>query len=161
MKIHTRGSCLRRTGLGLPVALCTAVRLTGQTDRRTNGQRKNLYGVCSVFSGEERGRYHYTSEGRHIRIFVQLLSSVEESDLDLARYFSTNGAFIVKYEGVYVVPLIYQDSTHLSCCTRQPFSLLRCFCRYFCGSTDVLLAASVFFILSFRVQSPLNLRGLI
>jgi len=63
----------------------------------------NFAVVCSVLSGEDRGRYHYTSEGRHIRIFVQLLSSVEESDLDLPTYFSTNGAFIVKYEGIHYV----------------------------------------------------------
>ena len=68
--------------------------------------------MCSIFGGEERGRYHYTSEGRHIRIFVQLLSSVEESDLDLSSYFSMNGAFIVKYEGIrcfvfYVVMSIF------------------------------------------------------
>jgi len=62
-----------------------------------------LASVCSVFSGEEQGRYRYMSGGRHIRIYVQLLSSVEESDLDLPAYFSTNGAFIVKYEGMHHV----------------------------------------------------------
>jgi len=68
--------------------------------RVTMTARNQFAGMCSVSNGEERGRYHYTSEGRHIRIFVQLLSSVDESDLDLPAYFSTNGAFIVKYEGM-------------------------------------------------------------
>jgi len=63
--------------------------------------------ICSVYSGEERGRYQYTSEGRHIRIFVQLLSSVEESDLDLPTYFSTNGAFIVRYDGIIIRATLY------------------------------------------------------
>ena len=80
--------------------------------------------VRSFYSGEERGRYHYTSEGRHIRIFVQLLSSVDESDLNLHAYFSTNGAFIVKYEGKqYFIFDKFSNSSISLFLMRQPYML--------------------------------------
>ena len=106
--------------MGLQLNNCTfipALRVIfSQTDVYANlasmATCNQFAGVCSVFSEEDSGRFHYTSEGRHIRIFVQLLSSIEESDLDLPTYFSRNGAFIVKYEGMrYLIVYIMTITT--------------------------------------------------
>jgi hypothetical protein len=47
----------------------------------------------------QRGPVHYVSEGQRIRVFIQLQSPNDDSEINLGDYLEAVGAFVIKYEG--------------------------------------------------------------
>jgi hypothetical protein len=57
---------------------------------------------------------HYTSEGRRVRIHVQLAPTNEANEANLAEYIEIVGAFVIRYEGAVIGSTTSTPKTELA-----------------------------------------------